>query len=57
MGTQLGHAGDDLIDVVYQHAFGEFQFEISGVCPGVPQSSEDLVSKFGLAELTRADVD
>ena len=34
MRLEFGHFGDDLFDVVHQHAFGEFQFQVLRVGPG-----------------------
>ena len=54
---EFGHLGDDVLDIVHQHALGEFQFELRGLAPVRSSAGQHLVHKVVLAELASADID
>ena len=57
MGLDRGHLGDDILDLLDQHAFGQFQLQQKGVGAGFLQCANHLGDKVGLRKLGRADID
>ena len=57
MGLEFGHLGDDILEVLHQHALGQFQLEALGVGSGAIKGRQHLFDELRLAELQGADVD
>jgi len=57
MGLEFLHLVADVLHVFNQNAFGEFEAQFGGVCPGAIESRQNLLDKFRLMELPGADVD
>ena len=51
------HLGADVVEVVDQHALGQFELDSCGIGAGAFEGAERLADEVRLAELARADVD
>ena len=51
------HKDDGFLDVFNQHALGEFELELAGICAGALKHSQYPIDEARLAELHSADVD
>jgi len=50
------HLGDDVLQVVHEHALSEFQFQTLWIGSRAPQRAQHILHKIRAEQLPRADV-
>ena len=57
MRLESCYFGNDIVHIIQQHAFGQFQLEGQRISPGAIQRRQHPFHKIRLPELPRTDVD